>query len=212
MKAESLDILYRSIVSSLTEAINSNGCASLVVCGGRSPLPLYRKLSLAELDWTKVSIYLGDDRVVAKDHIDSNERLIRDHLFINKARSARLYPLLDPRITIEKIRLPFDIVLLGLGTDGHFASLFPNQSAHSDEFDISEKPDFIMSEKPQGNPSHKRVSMNLSMLLDTKRCILLVTNTNKRITVDRAFTDNKMPLHFLLNQKKTIIEFSDLIM
>ena len=71
-----LDSLTHSIVDSLISSINLNGHASFVVCGGNSPLPLYNNLSKKDLDWSKVSIFLGDDRVLPADHVDSNNYLI----------------------------------------------------------------------------------------------------------------------------------------
>ena len=205
MKGIILENLLGSIIASLNEGIDTNGYASLVVCGGKSPLPLYKKLSKIDIDWKKISIYLGDDRLVTNDHVDSNEKLIKDYLLVNNARSARFYSLLNPKLSINKIKFPFDIVLLGLGADGHFASLFPGSN-----IDLNDKPSLVMSDKPEGTPSYYRISMNLSMLLNTKRCMLLVTNKKKRIIVNQAFTDSNMPLFFLLNQDITPIEYSDL--
>ena len=174
------DQLSKSILKTLNESIELSGKASLVVCGGNSALSIYQKLSLADLDWNNVSIYLGDDRLLPSEHIDSN------------------------------IILPFDIVLLGLGLDGHFASLFPEQVKLSSAFSIDAEPNFVCSDIPLGSPSYKRISMNLALLLNTKRCILLVTNSDKRLVVEKASTNNKMPLYFLINQDKTKLEFSDI--
>ena len=209
MEDRILNKISNSIVDSLTSGINANGSASLVVCGGNSPLPLYQCLSKSDLDWSKVSIFLGDDRVVPADHEDSNEYLVKNHLLINKANKAIFYPLNDNNV-LEKINLPFDVVLLGLGSDGHFASLFPAELANNNAFDEYASPELVLSREPQGIPSHKRISMNLSLLLNTKRCILLVSNPNKRIIIEQAFVDKKLPLHFLLTQNKTKIEFSDI--
>ena len=205
-----LDSLTHSIVDSLISSINLNGHASFVVCGGNSPLPLYKNLSKKDLDWSKVSIFLGDDRVVPADHVDSNNYLIHHNLLQNNAASASFYSLIDLKISIEDMKRPFDVVLLGLGNDGHFASLFPAQLGNADAFDITASPGLIISDQELGSPCYKRISMNLSLLMDTKRCILLVPNENKRKIVERALEDNQLPLHFLLNQKKTKVEFSDL--
>ena len=210
MKDFTADNLSQSIAASLSASINLNGYASFVVCGGSSPLPLYDNLSNKDLDWSKVSIFLGDDRVVPSDHQDSNNYLIQLHLLKNNASSASFYPLNDSKITIKDIRRPFDVVLLGLGNDGHFASLFPAQLNNALVFDAYASPSIIVSDQDLGSPSHKRISMNLSMLIDAKRCILLVPNSNKRKIVERAYKDNQLPLHFLLTQERTKIEFSDL--
>ena len=210
MNNSSSDKLSKSIAKSLNESIELSGKASLVVCGGNSPLSIYQKLSFADLDWNNVSIYLGDDRLLPSDHIDSNENLLRKNLLINNAKSAKFHPLVQPSIDIKDITLPFDIVLLGLGLDGHFASLFPDQVKLSSAFSIDAEPDFVCSDIPLGSPSYKRISMNLALLLNTKRCILLVTNSDKRLVVEKASTNNKMPLYFLINQDKTKLEFSDI--
>jgi len=210
LKDFTVDNLSQSIAASLSASINLNGYASFVVCGGSSPLPLYDNLSNKDLDWSKVSIFLGDDRVVPSDHQDSNNYLIQLHLLKNNASSASFYPLNDSKITIKDIRRPFDVVLLGLGNDGHFASLFPAQLNNALVFDAYASPSIIVSDQDLGSPSHKRISMNLSMLIDAKRCILLVPNSNKRKIVERAYKDNQLPLHFLLTQERTKIEFSDL--
>ena len=128
----------------------------------------------------------------------------------NKASSASFYPLNDSKIAIQDIRRPFDIVLLGLGNDGHFASLFPAQLNNANAFNANATPSIIVSDQDLGIPSHRRISMNLSMLIDAKRCILLVPNSDKRKIVERAFKDKQLPLHFLLNQERTKIEFSDI--
>ena len=210
MKDFTVDNLSQSIAASLSESIHLNGYASLVVCGGSSPLPIYDNLSNINLDWSKVSIFLGDDRVVPSDHPDSNNNLIQLHLLKNKASSASFYPLNDSKIAIQDIRRPFDIVLLGLGNDGHFASLFPAQLNNANAFNANATPSIIVSDQDLGIPSHRRISMNLSMLIDAKRCILLVPNSDKRKIVERAFKDKQLPLYFLLNQERTKIEFSDI--
>jgi 6-phosphogluconolactonase len=153
---------------------------------------------------------LGDDRVLPADHADSNNYLIHHNLLKNNAASASFHSLTDLKISIEDIKRPFDVVLLGLGNDGHFASLFPAQLNNPKAFDILASPGLITSDQELGSPCYKRISMNLSLLMDTKRCILLVPNQDKRKIVERALDDNQLPLHFLLNQKKTNLEFSDL--
>jgi 6-phosphogluconolactonase len=111
---------------------------------------------------------------------------------------------------MEGIKRPFDVVLLGLGNDGHFASLFPAQLNIPEAFDAEASPTIIVSDQELGSPSYKRVSMNLSLLTNTKRCILLVPSSEKRKIVETAYTDNQLPLHFLLTQQKIKVEFSDL--
>jgi 6-phosphogluconolactonase len=205
-----LNNLTESIADSLTSSISLNGSASFVVCGGNSPLQLYKNLSSKNLDWSKVSIFLGDDRVLPADHKDSNNFLIHKYLIKNNATAASFHALLDHKDSMEGIKRPFDVVLLGLGNDGHFASLFPAQLNIPEAFDAEASPTIIVSDQELGSPSYKRVSMNLSLLTNTKRCILLVPSSEKRKIVETAYTDNQLPLHFLLTQQKIKVEFSDL--
>lgn len=210
MEDSILNNLTESIADSLTSSIHLNGRASFVVCGGNSPLQLYKNLSSKNLDWSKVSIFLGDDRVLPADHKDSNNFLIHQYLIKNNASAASFHALLDHKDSMEGIRLPFDVVLLGLGNDGHFASLFPAQLNIPEAFDAEASPTILVSDQELGSPSYKRVSMNLSLLTNTKRCILLVPSSEKRKIVETAYTDNQLPLHFLLTQQKIKVEFSDL--
>ena len=210
MEDSILNNLTESIADSLTSSIHLNGRASFVVCGGNSPLQLYKNLSSKNLDWSKVSIFLGDDRLVPADHEDSNNYLIHQHLIKNNASSASFHSLLDRKDSIEGVICPFDVVLLGLGNDGHFASLFPAQLTIPQAFDAEASPAIIVSDQELGSPSYKRISMNLSLLINTKRCILLVPSSEKRKIVEKAFTDDQLPLHFLLTQHKVKVEFTDL--
>ena len=86
--------LAKSIAQSLDAEIEQNGNASLVLSGGQSPIQIFHHLNEIDLEWSKVNILLGDDRVVDKDHHDSNEKLIKDHLLINKAKRANYISLL----------------------------------------------------------------------------------------------------------------------
>ena len=210
MEDSILNNLTESIADSLNSGISSNDRASLVVCGGNSPLQLYKNLSSKNLDWSKFSIFLGDDRVLPADHKDSNNFLIHQYLIKNNATAASFHALLDHKDSMEGIKHPFDVVLLGLGNDGHFASLFPAQLNIPEAFDAEAFPTIIASDQELGSPSYKRVSMNLSLLTNTKRCILLVPSSEKRKIVETAYTDNQLPLHFLLTQQKIKVEFSDL--
>ena len=210
MEDSILNNLTESIADSLNSGISLNDRASLVVCGGNSPLQLYKNLSSKNLDWSKVSIFLGDDRVLPADHKDSNNFLIHQYLIKNNASAASFHALLDHKDSMEGIKCPFDVVLLGLGNDGHFASLFPAQLNIPEAFDAEASPTIIVSDQELGSPSYKRVSMNLSLLTNTKRCILLVPSSEKRKIVETAYTDNQLPLHFLLTQQKIKVEFSDL--
>ena len=200
-----MNIHSKSIYEALKNSIDNNGRASFVVSGGSSPVKIFNDLSKSDLDWSKVSVTLVDDRVVSSEHSDSNEKLLKENLFINNASAAKFISLKSDSDEVMNINRPFDIMLLGMGEDGHFASLFPELIDNSNYFDLSANPEIIFTE-PMGNPCHKRVSMNLSMIMKSKKIILLVSSSAKSILVDQALENKYLPIHFLLNQQTKDIE------
>ena len=125
------------IYSILKNALEERGTASLMVSGGSSPLPVYETLSNMDLDWKNVHIGLVDDRWVDRDSDGSNAASIQKVLFKNKAISANFIDLKTPHDRPEKslettekaletVPYPFDLCVMGMGTDGHTASWFPN--------------------------------------------------------------------------------------
>ena len=201
--------IAKSIASTLEESVLRKGYATFVVSGGNSPLEIFSHLNQMPIPWSKITIILGDDRMLDSGNSDSNDKLIRENLIINKAESAKYLSLIDPLVTPSKLNFPFDISLLGMGLDGHFASLFPELLANLSLFKVDAPHEIYLSENALGHPSHKRISMNLSMLLNSDRCILLVSSESKRAVLDQAIGDSRLPVHHLINQNKVKIEFSD---
>lgn len=134
--SQALNAAFAAEISAkLQQAIEARGEAVFVVSGGRTPLPLFQTLANTDLDWSKVTITLADDRYLPDDAPDSNERLVKSALLQNKAAAAKfisLYAAADnaeaavPALLSRVRDLPrFDVVILGMGEDGHTASLFP---------------------------------------------------------------------------------------
>lgn len=137
--AAQVQALAASIANTLTHVIEVQGSACLAVSGGRSPIALFAALRVLPLRWADVSITLVDERAVPPEHADSNARLVREHLLQDAAAAARFFPLvLSPHVHGESVDVdacvatandPFqqpDVVILGMGDDGHTASLFPD--------------------------------------------------------------------------------------
>ena len=124
------------ISDQLKDAINKFGTASLVVPGGSSPIKIFKDLSQIELAWSKVQITLVDDRLVDPQNENSNQKLLSEYFFVNKAKNVNFFPLSEDLILNKKFKIPFDVTLIGMGEDGHFASLFPSMIGEKEGYSI----------------------------------------------------------------------------
>ena len=183
----------------MAQNLAKKGKVSLALSGGSSPVELYRLLSSVEFDWARVNITLIDDRLVPADHPDSNQRLISETLHQNNAADAAFIPLADwPYNEIA------DIAVLGMGNDGHFASLFPSMLGQSQAFDPAAHPAIIRT-PPQGIPKHPRITMNLAMIRAIPCRILLVVGAEKQALLSTARSETDLPLSRLLEHDGTQI-------
>ena len=201
-------ILTKLISDKLKLAIAKKGNATFVVSGGNSPLKLFDNLSKIDLPWNKVQITLVDDRLVDKNHIHSNQKLITDHLLKNKAKLANFIPLSEKIIKSKIILTPFDVNLLGMGEDGHFASLFPDMIKNFNSFDLNADPN-VFSITSHGDPFLPKITMNLSLILKSEFIVLLVKGAIKQKIIDQAKNDNSLPIHYLLKSRASnfLIEY-----
>jgi 6-phosphogluconolactonase len=199
-----------SIIAHLNFSINEFGSASIVTCGGSSPINIFKQLSLRDdIDWSNVNLTLLDDRKVSIDHPDSNEKLLIDHFAKNSAQNINIVSLCNCPNEVLEIKRPFDIMLVGLGGDGHFASLFPELVDNKECFDVDANPEILFLGE-MGDPKHERVSMNLSLILQSKKIILISSSDQKNKVIQQAFTDKALPLYYLLNQNIAEIDIYDL--
>ena len=189
------------IIEKLNSSIEREGQASLVLSGGTSPISIYEELSNADISWSKVFLTLVDDRLVDRNHKDSNQKLLYKHLIKNKAKDINFFPLDDKICSNKEFKKPFDITLLGMGEDGHFASLFPNMINSFEAFSLLAKPK-VLKTPPEGNPRHPRITMNLCMILESTHIILLVEGKLKQDILDKAKMNSDYPIHHLINNRK----------
>ena len=197
--------IVKQISHIIESAIKQNGSASLIVSGGSSLLQIFSELSKVELDWEKVIISLVDDRLVSAQNLNSNELLVKSRLIINKAKLARFVSL--KKGNLEKILdlSPFDLTILGMGTDGHFASIFPDMLQEKRYRGLDSKP-AIYNVSRRGTPFVARVTMNLALILRSKNIFLVVSDDRKKRILDDAEIDKKYPVHWLINQKRILVQ------
>jgi 6-phosphogluconolactonase len=207
------DALAADIAAALEEGLAAGRGASLVVPGGRTPVALFEKLSSVELDWQNVWITLTDERWVDANSNASNEHLVREHLLRNAAAKANFVGLKsaanEPRTAaaaswsaVAEIPRPFDFVLLGMGDDGHVASLFPDSPGASLALDPTQPPGCIGMTAPV--PPRSRLSLNLRALLDSRRAAVMIVGSSKWATYERARVRGPivdLPVRALLQQQ-----------
>jgi 6-phosphogluconolactonase len=190
------DQLVESAIEKWTEiaddAIKQRGLFTVALSGGSTPVKLYKELSGTDLKWDKTHIFIVDERFVPFDHSDSNYRMINETLLSNinipkhnihpvpiekgsSDESARSYEgdLLS-FFNLSSGGIPvFDLVLLGLGDDGHTASLFPGSSA------LTEKDHLAVSATSPDKSRHERITITFPVINSSRNVVFLVTGSNK---------------------------------
>ncbi len=190
-------VLNQAFASQLTQilqtAIAERGAAYLVVSGGRTPQALFQQLAQTELDWSKVTITLADDRFLPDSEQDSNERLVKASLLQHKAAAARFISLYAeaasaaeaiPTLLSRVADLPtFDAVILGMGEDGHTASLFPC-SAQIKAGLAADAAD-LLAVQPTTAP-YQRISFSKVRLLNSRALFLHLVGESKLTVLNAA--------------------------
>ena len=206
--------LADAIQARLSAAIAARGAASLIVSGGSTPKALFAVLAHRELPWERISISLADERWVSPDSTDSNEHLVRNYLLQHHAAVATFVPLKTAHATpeqaelecaarLEKLPSPFDVVLLGMGDDGHTASLFPGAAELDRALNVENNiPCLALTPKilPQHAP-YARMTLSLSRLLKSHWLALLFVGESKLNVYNRALADSDwrtMPVRAIL--------------
>ena len=200
------------IGEALARRLDGQGEASVVVSGGTSPAGVFRELSRTVLPWSDIHVVLSDERWVRPDHEDSNEKLVRETLLVGEAQNASLLRVYRQDVTIDErcgeineellqAPFPFACTLLGMGEDGHFASLFPDADNLQEGLDVDSR-QLCIPVQTAASP-HPRVSLTLSALSRSDEIVLLIFGDAKRDVYETAKTSaNGLPVSHLLRQKR----------
>jgi len=207
--------LADDVAAALERRLARHGAAGLVVSGGRTPAAFLRELGSRELDWSHVFVTLADERRVAADDSASNLRFLRE-AFAGSPASAAVLVAIDATRTdaasrwnevIGKMPRPFAAVILGMGDDGHFASLFPGMPGLATALDLSSTTSVVAGVAPVEPRS--RLSLTLPTLLDTDLLVLHVTGEPKLAILQRAACSGsalEMPVRALLTQDRVPLQ------
>jgi 6-phosphogluconolactonase len=206
-----------AVVSALETGVRLKGTASLAATGGRSPGPVYDLMALAPLDWRRVRITLSDERWVDESSPESNARLVRERLLKHRAAEAVFHPLRDgepdPGTAARHASTLFnswpslDVVMLGMGEDGHVASLFPGSPALALGLDPA-APACIAVPAGEGRPPPQaRLSLTIRGLVTAGLTLILTSGAAKRAVLERAIEGGdprELPVRAVLKSARAV--------
>jgi 6-phosphogluconolactonase len=198
---ELADALADDVAAALRERLARDGKAALAVSGGTTPVKFFHALSAKNLNWSKVTITLADDRWVPEESQRSNAGLVKKHLLRGFAAAAKFVPLVTGHDTPEDgcpatqavlklLPLPFAAVVLGLGTDGHTASLFP----HGDRLEQALAPGAgrLVETMRCDAADEPRITLTLPVLLAANHIFIHIEGETKRHVLDAARHDGPL--------------------
>lgn len=212
--AKELEIqLANQIAMKLEIAIKKNGQANMLVSGGTSPIGVFHLLSLKSIDWSKVTIGLVDERFVPAQDENSNEKLVRENLLINEASTATLLPMVyNLESEIENLAIAneaykvfyntIDVCLLGMGEDGHTASLFPGDRASELNL-ISDSLNLVSTLSPKAPCA--RISCSKTLLLSSDYIYIMIIGEVKKNVIHKALV-NKLPISYFIQNEHKIVD------
>ncbi|MDJ0555743.1 MAG: 6-phosphogluconolactonase [Microcoleaceae cyanobacterium MO_207.B10] len=183
----------------IDEAIQQRGQCTIALAGGSTPKPFYESMAAENLAWDKIHIFWGDERYVSPDHSDSNQRMARQ-AWLDKvpipATNIHAMPTgsADPEadaathdahlrefFQVSPGKFPdFDLILLGMGDDGHTASLFP----HTDALQVRDR--LITVGNKDGQP---RLTFTVPLINQARCVIFVVSGPDKQAALDQVFAE-----------------------
>jgi 6-phosphogluconolactonase len=199
------DALAIAIAGEITQAVERSGSALFGASGGSTPFPTYTRLAAMPLPWTSLKVVIVDERWVPPGDPDHNETRIRASLLANAGDRTRLLGLWSEAPTVQaaaaladarvaQLARPLDVVLLGMGLDGHIASLFASGDNYAQATD-PDCPYHVMAMTPAAgaaSPAHARLTLTLPVLLHSRHIFLALTGSEKRALLQRAIADGDM--------------------
>jgi 6-phosphogluconolactonase len=213
------------LVMHINAAIADHDSCSIGLSGGSTPKPIYTKLGQRkDIDWSKVSIFLLDERYVPNEHPDSNQKMVVETLLVNAPIPPENVFFPDTNLTIEECvadyiadvktlwekRLP-DITVLGMGDDGHIASLFPplDKEELSDTHFALHTQTPLKEDRSPRFPILDRISLTLNPIVSAQSHLVLLQGPVKRATWEAMLASNdgdaQWPMKRVLEQEEVMV-------
>lgn len=207
-----------AIESAIVNAQKRGGEAHVAVSGGKSPIPVYKALVQSQaIDWSRLTLWLVDERYVPANHPESNQRMIRES-FVERIYQLRAFhtfnTTLEPSETakvyeseLRNLEEPFfDLVLLGLGQDGHTASLFPGVA------ELHESERLAMPTWAEGYPTPERLTLTFPALLSGREIMFIIQGSKKQKILEKLLPHGlpnlpQLPSSFVLSHSKLSFYF-----
>ena len=210
--------LANKVSATLSDAIAARGRATIAVSGGSTPKAFFKALSGRDIDWGKVTVTLVDERFVPADNPRSNHLLVADNLLQGKAKAADFLPLYRDAGSAEEaakiastdaasLGHPFDVAILGMGTDGHTASFFPRGSRLAEAIS-AETPRGVITMEAEG-AGETRLTFTFASLQDARLLVLHIEGQGKKDVLAAAQADGPeedMPIRAILRRAATPLD------
>ena len=201
--ADLAEALATRVASALADAVAARGEAAIAVSGGSTPKAFFKALSAKEIDWKKVVITLVDERFVPPESDRSNHALVSSMLLKDKAAAAKFLPLYHAIADAEdaafaatsdakRLARPFDVVILGMGGDGHTASFFPGGD-HLEQALSPRTPRSVITMRAEG-AGEPRLTFTFSALQDARLLVLHIEGEAKKPVIDKALAEGSASL------------------
>lgn len=203
--------LVQDLEKSILSILEKKSQVVIAVSGGKSPIGLFEQLNKLDLPWDKVIITLVDERIVDTNHEDSNENLVKTHLLKHYAQKANFNGLVDmakpvaEMVNIANEQIPdIDIAILGMGEDGHTASIFPCCKELDSALSLENQSKYINT-----NPisaKYSRISLTLNALGNIPSLFLSISGETKLKVLNESLKikNKNYPISYLLNLRKDL--------
>ncbi|MGE3366790.1 MAG: 6-phosphogluconolactonase [Rhizobiaceae bacterium] len=208
--------LAATVAGALSEAIEDSGTATLAVSGGSTPRKFFEALARIDIDWSNVTVLPVDERFVPETSDRSNARLIKEKLLQGPAAAARFVPLFAPNMDVGdaareaddhvgRLGVPLDVVILGMGNDGHTASFFPD--ARELDALLDAKAAALVLPVHATSAGEDRLTLTLPPIVTARFIALHIEGAEKAAALDKALARGSMlPIRRVIDAAETPVE------